>query len=471
MATPANFVRVRTEPIRRVVAASALVLVLVARALGAQGGAPAPASAPPATSTAPLAVVPIRVTYQLSAMLPALEQAFPPRDSLDRTQCAALAGLLCHQYAYVRTPLQLAAQGSRLTLRTQLGYRARIALPVAGLAGCGFAPETPRRADVSVALGLYWRKDWRIGSANTEVLATLVDPCRVTALNVDAVPALRTVVNAQLKKVRQQVDSAVPAVADLRPLADSLWRSFGAPIALDTLNTLWLVLAPQAVHVVPFEGDATSLRTALVLYARPTVVAGARPVVTPTPLPPLALGAAPTGFTVPVTIELPFEELDRRATELLKAETQGTGLAVNAVRVRAQGADSVRIGLDVSGQLNGVLTLAARLGWDAAAQELQLAGLDWSLESRGLMSRLKATLAAPLIGRALRKATGGGKVPLAAQLDSVRTELYRTLNRPIAPGTTLGGTVAALRVERVVATERGFRILARMTGEASVTIQ
>lgn len=431
-------------------------------------GARTPTAAPVAGS---LAVVPVQVTYRLQALVPALDSAFPVRDSLDRAQCQAAAGLLCHQYSYVRTPLQLVAQGSRVTLRTQLGYRARVALPVAGLAGCGFAPETPRRADVAVALGLYWRRDWRIGTANTAVTATLVDPCRVTALNIDAVPAMRTVVNAQLTGVRQQIDSAVPAVADLRPLADSLWRSFSIPVALDTLNTLWLVLNPEAVRVTPFAGDGPSIRTALVLYARPYVVAGVRPIVTPKPLPVLALGDAPTGFTVPVTIDLPFEELDRRALELLQLETQGTGMRVNGVRVRAQGSDSVRIALDMAGQLNGVMTLAAKLGWDAAAQELQLEGLDWSLESRGLMTRMKAALAAPLIGRAIRKATGGGKVPLAAQLDSVRTELFRTLNRPVAPGTTLGGTVAQLRVERVVATPTGFRILARMTGEASVTIE
>ncbi len=443
----------------------ATALAVAAAAVTAQG------PAAPSTPAAPLAVVPVQVTYRLSALLPALEQAFPVRDSLDRAQCARVLGLLCHQYAYQRTPLQLDAQGARVTLRTQLAYRARVALPVAGLAGCGFAPEPPRRADVVVGLGLYWRRDWRIGTANTQVQANLLDPCRVTALNVDAVPVLRTLVDAQLRDVRQQVDSALPAVADLRPLADSLWRSFSEPIALDTLNTLWLVLNPEAVRVTPFAGDGPSIRTALVLYARPAVIGGTKPVVTVRPLPVLALGEAPTGFVVPVTVELPFEEVDRRFLELLRQETQGTGMIVNGVRVRAAGSDSVRIALDLDGQLRGTMTLAARLGWDQAAQELQLEGLDWSIESRGFMSRLKSTLGAPLIGRALRKATGGGKVPLGAQLDSVRTELFRTLNRPVAPGTTLGANIAALRVEQVLATPRGFQVRARLTGDASVLIE
>ena len=453
------------RPARSLVAAL-LSCLAVGAPLRAQPPAPAPTTAAPA-----MAVVPVQVTYRLSALLPALDAAFPVRDSLDRAQCAQALGLLCHQYAYQRTPLQLTSQGSRVTLRTQLAYRARVALPVAGLAGCGFAPEPPRRADVVVGLGLYWRRDWRIGTANTQVQANLIDPCRVTALNVDAVPVLRTLVDAQLKGVRQQVDSALPAVADLRPLADSLWRSFSEPIALDTLNTLWLVLNPEAVRVTPFAGDGPSIRTALVLYARPYVIGGTKPIVTVTPLPVLALGEAPTGFVVPVTVEMPFEEVDRRFLELLREETKGTGMIVNGVRVRAAGSDSVRIALDLDGQLRGTMTLAARLGWDQAAQELRLEGLDWSIESRGLMSRLKSTLGAPLIGRALRKATGGGKVPLGAQLDSVRTELFRTLNRPVALGTTLGANIAALRVEQVLATPRGFQVRARLTGDASVLIE
>jgi hypothetical protein len=169
-------------------------------------------------------------------------------------------------------------------------------------------------------------------------------------------------------------------------------------------------------------------------------------------------------------VELPFEELNRRATELLIAETAQTNVKVQQVKVSASG-DSVRVGLDVTGSIRGTLTLASRLRWDATARELRLDELEWSLESRGALSRVKATLAAPLIGRAVRKATNGGRVQLGAQLDSVRTQMLQLLNRTVAPGVVLGGSISSFQVEGVNTTDAAFIVRARLEGQAHVWIQ
>ena len=75
------------------------------------------------------------------------------------------------------------------------------------------------------ATTLYWRMDWKLATRATTLMASLLDPCRVTALDVDATPLMRRVVNAQLEDLTRQVDSAVPALTDLRHAADSLWRT------------------------------------------------------------------------------------------------------------------------------------------------------------------------------------------------------------------------------------------------------
>jgi Domain of unknown function (DUF4403) len=280
------------------------------------------------------------------------------------------------------------------------------------------------------------------------------------------------VIDGQLRTFSAQVDSAMPAATDMRPLADSLWRSFLEPTALDSLNTLWLVLDPEAIRVAPLNGIGPSFRTSIVVYARPRVIAGAKPATINRPLPPLQLtvGDAPSAFVIPVSVELPFEEVNRRATELLVAETATTNLRVRQVTVRAMG-DSVRIALDVAGALNGVLTLASRLRWDATTRELRLDDLDWTIDSRGAMTRVKATLAAPLIGRAIRKATMGGRVPLGAQLDSVRTEMLKLLNGPMAPGIIMGGSITSFAVESVGTTDRAFVVRAKLEGQAGIWIQ
>ncbi len=433
---------------------------------------PTPATvAPTGAATNGLAVVPVQVTYVLRSLRPTLDSLFPVRDSLDQAACSAVAGLVCHQYVYRRDSLTLRSDGDRLSITTALAFRAQVGMAgVSRLASCGYQPETMRRATLAMSTTLFWRRDWRIGVRGTTAVASLLDPCRVTVLGVDATSTLRGVVNRQLADFAAQADTAIPRVADLRPLADSLWRSFVEPTALDSTNTLWLTLEPEAVRVAPFVGNGPSIRTAIVLYARPRVVTGDKPKVVSRKLPELALGTAPDHFDVPLTVELSFADLQRRAAAQLALETEKSSVKVDSVHLRGTG-DTVTVELQVSGAMRGTLTLNSRLRWDASARELRLDELEWNLASKGALSRVKATLGAPLVSRAIRRATMGGRVPLGAQLDSTRVELLRKLNGPVGKGNALGSSVQDIQIISVHATATGIVVQARLTGQAGVWIQ
>ncbi len=418
-----------------------------------------------------LAVVPVQVTYVLRSMRPSLDSLFPARDSLNQAECTVAGGLVCHQYVYRRDSLTLRSTNDQLFIDTKLGFRAQLGvIGGARVASCGYAPEAMRRATLSVSTSLFWRRDWRIGVRGSAASATIVDPCRVTVLGVNATPSLSKLLNKQLADFVVLADTAIPRIADMRPLADSLWNSFLEPTALDSTNTLWLMLEPEAVRVTPFSGNGPSIRTAIVLYARPHVVAGEKPRTSRRPLPALALGDAPDGFDVPVTIELPFVEVERRTRELLAAETATGSVRVDSVHVRGLG-DSLAVDLQVSGSMRGVLSLATRVRWDPATRELRLDDLEWNLASRGALSRVKATLGAPLIGRAVRRATMGGRVPVGAQLDSIRAEMLRLLNGPMGPGIALGSSMQPVQILSVTATATALVVRAKLTGKAGVWIQ
>ena len=128
--------------------------------------APAVANIPAATiPPAARAVVAVPISIALSRLLAQTDSVFPPSDSLDRTKCSSLGGLVCHQYVYRRDTLGLSMSGDRVALITKLHFRGRVALPgLGGIASCGYEPEEMRRAEFRMATSVYWRTDWRLAS-------------------------------------------------------------------------------------------------------------------------------------------------------------------------------------------------------------------------------------------------------------------------------------------------------------------
>lgn len=193
----------------------------------------------PPDAAGTLAVIPVQVTYVLRSLRPALDSLFPIRDSLNAPQCTAVGGLFCHQYVYRRDSLTLRTTADRLQIDTRLSYRAQMGmLGGARFASCGYPPEQARRALLTMSTSLYWRRDWRVGARDTKLTATLLDQCLVTLVGMNATRALHDLLDRQLHDFAAEADTTIPRVADFKPLADSLWRSFLEPTALDSMGTL-----------------------------------------------------------------------------------------------------------------------------------------------------------------------------------------------------------------------------------------
>ena len=430
--------------------------------LAAPTAAPVPSE--PATITLPIAIA-------LSKIRTQLDTAFPPADSLDRAKCTALGGLVCHQYLYRRDSLELHANGDRVTLQTHLRYRASVGLPgVGGIASCGFPPESMKRADVRLATTLYWRADWRLGSRGTTVGATLNDRCQVTLLHVDATPIVKRIIDGQTEDLRREIDSLLPSVADLRAAADSLWQLAQRPMSLDSTSTIWLTLSPESVSLAPLIGSSSAISTALVLTARPRLTVGAKPEVSAQPLPSLTLARRSSGIHVPIEVELPFSDLSEKVTTLIAGDTAGKGLNVREVKVWGVG-DTAVVMVGLEGKVNGALYLLGRVGYDSVSRAVLLSNLRYTLESHDMMTRIKSTIGAGRIKAAIDSVTGKGHLSVGEQLDSLKSRLNYELNRSLAPGVRLAGSVNDVRFSRMYTTQTAFVLRVVLDAEAVILVQ
>jgi hypothetical protein len=239
------------------------------------------------------------------------------------------------------------------------------------------------------------------------------------------------------------------------------------PVALDAAGSVWLLLSPETVSLVPVTARGNAVTAGVALTARPRIVTGARPAVRVRPLPALTLARPAAGLRVPVDVQIPFADISRRATALLAAETAGKDLVIRSARVHAAG-DSAVVQLDLSGTLDATLSLVGRPRYDERTRALVVDDLRYTVASRNLLSRVKATLGAPLVKRAIDEATGRGRMPLGQQLDSLRVQLTHQLNRPLAPDVAIGGGVRSVRVIGLFATDSSFVLRVVLEGEAGL---
>lgn len=451
----------------------AAIVLAGGSACGGHFEVPVPVVSAPAATPDPaeLATITLPIAIALSKVRLQLDSVFPAADSLDRAKCTAIGGLVCHQYLYRRDSLDLKASGDRVTLQTHLRYRASVGLPaVGGIASCGFPPEPMKRADVRLGTTLYWRSDWRLGSRGTSLVTTLNDHCQVTVLNVDATPLVKRILDAQSEDLRREIDSLLPSVLDLHGAADSLWQVAQQPMALDSASTIWLTLSPESVSLAPVIGSASAISTALVLSARPRVTVGAKPEVSSQPLPSLTLARRSRGIHVPVEIELPFSDLSQKVTMLLSGETAGKGMRVGDVKIWGVG-DTAVVKLELEGKVNGSLYLLGRVTYDSTSRAVLLNDLRYTLASHDVMSRIKSTVGAGRIKSAIDAATGKGHLAVGEQLDSLKSRLTQELNRELAPGVRLAGSVNDVRFSRMFTTQTAFVLRVVLDGEAVILVQ
>ena len=454
--------------------AVALGLVAVS-ACGGHLEVPAPALQPGAGAMLALAdpaVIALPVSISLGRIRAALAAQFPASDSLTKAQCVALGGSVCHQYVYRRDSLDLRMNGDRIDLLARLQYRGRVALSgVGGLASCGYAPEPMKGAELRAGTALYWRSDWRLASRNTSVMATLLDACQVTMMKLDATPLMRHIIDGQTAQLRQHLDSALPVLADLRQAADSLWRTMQRPFALDSASTVWLVMAPQGIALARPLGRGDAITTALVVTARPHASIGARPVAAQRALPVLGLApATATGIHIPVDIELPFADLGARVTQLLKGDVAGTDLTIDQVRIWGV-ADTAVVRLSVHGTVSGDLYMLGRVQYDTISRRVLISDLRYTLASDNAMSRFKATLGSYRIKRAIDQVTGHGQLDVGTQLDSLRQQLSAQLNRSLAPGASVAGTITDIRIAALATSGSAFVLRVILDATARLSIQ
>lgn len=429
-----------------------------------------PAAAAPVVEESTI-VVPIRTS--LAPLGPEIESRVPKTFA----DTARERGIDV-RYEVARDPIKLQMIGSGLHASTRVKYAMEACRGRFPCISCGFG-EARREADITLHTTLAWDPSWRLRSSTRLLPVHYPRPCQVTWLDIDITRRfVAPVVEDQLNAAARIIDKSTPSLTNIRPQAESIWKSLQNPTELAPRT--WLVLEPTGVALGPISGSGATVTSTLSLRAKTRVVIGAKPAVQLTPLPPLKTGPAgpQAGIRVPLTIDLPYDEASRLATRdfanrTYKVNNRPLQLETLKISPAPNGRVLVEAMIDYDGgplrRYRGLIFLEGTPRFDPATSSIIVPDLDYSLARarRGLFARIAERAAHDSIRQRLRQSA---RFSLAARLAEVRQEVTRALNRPLAKGVTLTGRADAIEPAAVTPLPHAISLHVVVTGSAQVDL-
>jgi hypothetical protein len=135
---------------------------------------------------------------------------------------------------------------------------------------------------------------------------------------------------------------------------------------------------------------------------------------------------------------------------------------LSVVEIQAYGSGAkVILEVGVTGPAHGLVYLAGTPALDLESQTLRLDGLQFSVDSDSALVRTTGRL---LHRRLVSALESRARLPLGVRVEALRSRLGAALNRELAPGVELTGTVDRLQLRGVYPVEGGLEVVAVFDG-------
>jgi hypothetical protein len=425
----------------------------------------------------PTSTLDIPLTYDLSPVVRALENAVPKKfGNIDERHEVKGQPRMHVAFEARRDPFQVSLDGQVAHLTATLHYagkgwyKAPVVPEVSG--SCGIGGEPPRlRIEVTDALRI--TPDWklrgktRIGDIEPPTQANR-DKCRVTVFNINVTDRVVQATRDILEGKRSMVDQKIASL-DIRSRFEEWWHLLQRPIPLT--DSVWLQINPSAVRMGEAVGVKRTLVTALGFSASPHVITGTKPPTVETPLPPLYPAAVGDGLHILLEGVLDY----LLATRLLQKELvgkiiegKGQTLVVKDVRLFGIGGGKLALELNFRGTVSGRIYFIGTPRYNPATNELFVPDLDYDTGTANLLVSGFEWVKHDDIRDYFRE---HAQWPVGDIVAQGREQLSKGLNRDLAPGVRLTAEVKTVQGLAVHAQRRAIRLRARADANARLTVR
>lgn len=344
-------------------------------------------------------------------------------------------------------------------------YAKRVNGSVSKLVACGF--ESPSGGAGRLLVNMETRFGYGRGyQLHPSTNVTTVEPkgsCLLQDGKVDATPLMLQVYRSELQAALPAVDQKARQALSLKPTMADVWRDLHEPLLLDEASSLWLLVHPEAVGPGAVQPTNNSLTAGFGITAQPVVIRGARPSPHLKPLPELSDGGTPDGFRVLFDASVPIEEANQRLRDAVVGQewSLGVGMVRIADAKLYPAGEQAAVELVLRGLLPYTVVLKGTPEYDEAAGQIVFKRFDYQIKERtGVTDFAEAYLHETLRDLLAQHVT----VPIRDELDAMRGQVEKGLNRPLKGG-RLRGTVEELTLKRLAFHQEGLSASFRVSGE------
>ncbi len=463
------------RPGPRLASAALACLASACGGLGAQES-PAPAFATGLEPPASRITLPVRV--DVAAVLQSLEGSIPrtPPGTQSWTPFPDRPDY-AYRFNLYRDAIQARTEGDRIVVRTLAHYWLQVGARVFGpfvktLASCGLGKEGHRSVILGAEGEVSITPGWRLAVRARPLDPLPVSRCEMTFLDLDVTGPVMDGMKAALVSAAREAEDQLRDSPVVRAKAKEAWDLAQRPIPVS--EGVWLLLRPERVRLGRPKADPSGDGRILVLLpeiqARPVLVLGEPPAPAPAPLPPLDTAeAAGQGVHIALESDLPFRQASEQLARQMagrKFDTDQGSFEVTSVTVRGLEGKAV-IDVDLKGRANGRVSLAGRPVYDPALGTLRVEDLDYTFESRSWIERTAEWLFRSSLRKLLQERAN---LFLEQSFRGLKDQITLALNRPLATGIQLKGTVAELHLGQVRVMEDRFRVDAFLDGQFSLEV-
>lgn len=424
----------------------------------------------------PTSTLDIPLTYDLTPVTRALEQAVPRRfGNIDERKQLSNKRMYV-AYEATREPFAVSLNGQTANLAATVYYKGRgwydprVGPTVSS--SCGITDERPR-ARIAIASDIRITPEWKL-KGNTRVARVVPysdarrDQCRVTALRIDVTDRVIDATRKAIEGQRSMIDRRIGSL-DIRSRFENWWHLLEQPIPLT--DSVWLLIRPSAVRMGQNVGVRKTLVTALGFSASPVVVTGARPTVQPTLLPPLYPAAVGDGLHILLEGVIGYDvttELLRKHLRGRKVERAGQTLEVKDVRLFGIGGGKLALELRFGGAATGHIYFVGTPRYDAGTNELFVPDLDYDVGSKSALVRGVEWVKHDDVRDFFREQA---RWSVGDVMKEGSEQLLRGLNRDLAPGVRLSAEVKQVQGLSVHARRSAIRLRAQADANARLTVK